>query len=191
MNSPDAVRIGPRAAAKLRLPTDAIRGERQIEAKGTWVMDDDAFPVNYSEITCTKTSRKCTELGVNVGQPNNPAPSDDDFNLSLFSTEYSVLSWDANEVTAEIATACRRTKLTINTSTKQAFLVITDNSSEGCKLPWGTQLPQLGKPRVATLGDGFLEPKKFYDARSREAGRLVYGQFAKEIGWSSDTKPLR
>ena len=149
----------------------------QIIAQGTWVMDDDAFPVNYSKIRCEKSEQVCTEVGLSVAMPHQFF-SDDDFNVMLDeATKYKVVTWESDEVTAVAESLCRKTRLTINTTTKQASLVTTDNSKDGCTLPTGGNIPNLGKPRVATLGDGFKEPKKKYDARNKQAQKLLYQKF--------------
>src|SRR5436190_12145770 len=107
-------------------------------------MDDDASPVNYSQITCVQASQTCTDISVSVIQPDQIG-SDHDFNLSLSTAEYKVVSWADNEVSAIRDTVCRRERLTINTSNKQAFQITTDKSSEPCTLPTGEKLPLLRK----------------------------------------------
>ena len=144
-------------------------------------MDDDAFPVNYSEVTCIQASQTCTDISISVIQPNQ-INSDPDFNLGLSTTEYKVVTWGDNEVTATRDTVCRRERLTINTSNKQAFHITTDKSSEPCILPTGEKLPLLGKPQISALGDGFNEPKKFYDQRQRNAQKLVYEPATRMFG---------
>jgi hypothetical protein len=32
----------------------------------------------------------------------------------------------------------------------------------------------MGKPRASRLSDGFKEPKKFYEARNKQAQKLIY-----------------
>ncbi len=152
-----------------------------VVAKGTWVMEGDAFPVNYNEITCTQSTQVCTEVSVNVVQPNQLA-NDSDYNLIVWTTDFKVASWDSKEVSAINETQCRRERLTINTSSKQAFHISTDKSLEGCKLLTGETLPLLGKPRLSTLGDGFQEPKKIYEARKKQAQRLLYEPATKALG---------
>src|SRR5205814_3190332 len=115
-------------------------------------MEGDAFPVNYNEITCVQSTQNCTEITVNIVQPEQ-INSDSDFNIVLWTTDFRIVSWDAKEVSAVNETRCRRERLTINTSNKQAFFITTDKDSEGCTLPTGEKLPLLGKPRISTLGD--------------------------------------
>ncbi|MEO8008214.1 MAG: hypothetical protein ABI728_06795 [Betaproteobacteria bacterium] len=146
---------------------------KYISAKGTWSMEDDAFPVNFADIQCLQSSQICRQTSADVVMPNQIG-KDEDFNFFLSNSEYRVSAWDANEVSAYLDSDCRRTTLTINTSTKRAFLVITDRTKDGCKLPDGRSFPPLIKPRIATLVDPFKETQKFFDSRQKEAQKLQY-----------------
>jgi hypothetical protein len=152
-----------------------LRHGEIVTASGTWVMEDDAFPVNYAEIKCAQSTQTCTQITIDVVQPDQVSVDDQDFNLHLSTDIYRIISWNDDEVTATNETQCRRQRLTINTSSKQVAHITTDKSAEPCRiLLTGEAVPLLGRPRVATLGDGFKEPKKFYDARQKQAQRLFY-----------------
>ena len=146
---------------------------RYVAAKGTWRYEDAAFPINYVNIHCSQVARSCTETEVDVVMPNQFS-KDEDFNMYLSATDYQVVAWDLNEVTAYLDGQCRRTTITINTSTKTAHSLTTDLTAQGCKLPDGTAFPALKSPRVAVLVDPFTEAKKVYDARQKEAQKLIY-----------------
>jgi hypothetical protein len=162
-------------------------GSEQIFAKGTWITEDDAFPVNYSEIACARDSQVCTMITIDIAQPNQFG-SDPDFMAQYSTTTYSVISWDKDEVTALADGSCRRERLIVNSSSKQASLIVTDKDPNGCPLPTGGRIPPLGKPRVSALGDPLQEATKFYNDRQKRAQKLVYENALKAIGFTASPK---
>jgi hypothetical protein len=150
-------------------------------AKGTWVTEDDAFPVNYSDIICEREAQSCTMTTIDIVQPNQ-INSDPDFNVMLSTEKYAIATWNGDELTAVSESTCRRQRLIVNSSSKQASLLATDKDDAGCRLPNGVQIPPLGKPRVSSLGDPFQEAKKFYDDQRKQAQKLMYENALGAIG---------
>jgi hypothetical protein len=128
-------------------------------AQGTWTIQGEAiaYPVNKSEIHCWRFSRTCSVFTANLDVRREERSGS---TLLTNVDHYDVSQWTSNEVEAVSTSSCRRTTITLNAATKQAYEVTTDVTMEGCPL-----VGALKAPRVATLEDGFKLTDAFWDKR--------------------------
>lgn len=105
------------------LPPRSVQGYSDyVMAQGTWAMQGEAiaWPINHSNIWCSKSDRTCVEFSVNLsGGSDDGSPAYMNSNVE----HYDVKVWTAEQVEAVSEALCAETRLTINTKSKSAFSV--------------------------------------------------------------------
>jgi hypothetical protein len=126
----------------------------RVFASGSWSMSDIAHPLNYSEITCDVGERVCEEKVIWVSGPSVTGSNADisTYVISSHTDHYEIDRWENGVLDATASSACRQTRLSINTRTELVTSTTQDLDPAGCPLPGsGQRFPRIEGLRVATL----------------------------------------
>ncbi len=151
-----------------------------VSVQGTWVMQGEtiAWPINHSNITCSKSDRTCVEFSVNLsGGADDGSPALLNSNVE----HYDLRVWTAEQVEAVSEALCAETRLTINTKSKTAFSVTAPLDKPSCReFQSKAGLPtQKRPPRLSVLEDGFEVSRRFYEQR-RETAKKMFAPSVQE-----------
>jgi len=154
------------------------RSNQIISAQGTWVIEGEriAEPINIAVITCRKNEGICYQSDARITKSLFAV---DNQYLDLQYGTYKITSWNDEEVLAEDESLCRTTVLNINTTTKQVFQIIRNNTALNCEKLFN--FPLLNKPRIAQLVDGFKVAQEFYEQKNKERLKLINPEFRQVV----------
>lgn len=148
--------------------------------KGAVTILDDriAWPINYHEIKCYKTSSICEVYKVILDLPNEKSWVQQ-YQVMVDSIEYyNVVRWTSDTIDAEPPSnpdSCRSTSLSLNFKTKE-FFFITKNAGGKCEI-MGKKIDKLEKPRIAQVVEG----KTIFEKEFERISKIAYSHLASDF----------
>jgi len=143
-----------------------------VTADGSWSMEDMAYPINSTEISCWKPEKTCI-----VSSANLDLDDADTRLLAVSMEQYEIKSFSDTKIIAEREGFCGSSTLAIDVKAKTAKVVSVPNLvSDSCQKfrnSWMIQ-SEREKIHVMTLVNPWDASKKFFDVRKAEAEKLVY-----------------
>jgi hypothetical protein len=131
-------------------------GDGAVIAKGTWIIEQDeqAYPIQTTEITCDKPTKECIEVTAELGNDT----------LGLFTTRHQIERWDEHEIVSSPKQfGCVRYTMRLLRASKAVTASRTRTSTEGmCK--------NLTSELRLRLDDG-LKTQREQQAKKAEAMR--------------------
>jgi len=167
-----------------------------VLATGTWHMNDIAWPLNRSEIECSRYKNTCTDNAIYVDAPKlhlpDRIPSMTSYLVFSHTDEYQITSWSNGFIDAVAFSSCRRVRMTINTNTQSVTQITEDINSDGCALPYSdARLPPIDGVRVATLIDTSTAQTRYRDDIREQIDRVKGPIWTSFISQASASDPTR
>ena len=147
------------------------KDKRFVSVRGSWSMEDMAFPINTTTVNCWLPNRMCIVSTANLDFDASGARL-----LGVTSDEYTIKSFSEGKLTAESQHPCGTATLAIDTSAETAKIVgVPDLVSDACeKLNSSKRAGHRERIQVVTLVDPWDASQKFFNARKAGAERLAY-----------------
>jgi hypothetical protein len=146
------------------------------EISGTWVGEDE-FPIQLSQIICSKEKNECTESNVVL----TDSTSDKSLSfLTLVNYSYGIIQWTNTEIIAETFSKCHKQTLKINLINSEVSLIENNNSPIDCNLG-NSKLSNFQNPRIKKLVGGFNTANEYFHSQQKERHTLYNSAYFEVI----------